>query len=57
MMLPYFAEEYGNSTSPHEAGRAASNAIATARQQVADAAGAKHECIILVLPGFSWVIR
>lgn len=46
MMLPYFAEEYGNSTSPHEAGRAASNAIATARQQVADAAGAKHECII-----------
>ena len=45
-MLQYFAEEYGNSASPHAAGRAASSAITTARQQVADAAGTKPECII-----------
>ncbi|MEI7901028.1 MAG: cysteine desulfurase family protein [bacterium] len=45
-MLPYFAEEYANAASPHEAGRAASSAITAARQQVADAMGTKPECVI-----------
>jgi cysteine desulfurase len=45
-MLPYFAEEYGNAASPHEAGRTASIAIAEARQQVADAMGTKPECVV-----------
>ena len=45
-MLPYYSEEYGNPSSPHEAGRLASSAIATARHQVANAVGTKAEYVI-----------
>lgn len=45
-MLPYFTEEYGNPASPHDAGRAASAAIARARDQVAVALGTQPEHIV-----------
>ena len=45
-MLPYFAEEYANAASPHEAGRTASSATTAARQQVANAMGTQLECVI-----------
>jgi cysteine desulfurase len=45
-MLPYLKEHFGNASSAHAFGRAAHDAVATARQQVADLLGAKSEEIV-----------
>jgi len=46
-MLPFFGETFGNPSSTiHEAGRRADNAVKHARQQVADLIGAKTKEII-----------
>jgi cysteine desulfurase len=45
-MLPYLKEHFGNASSAHAFGRAAHDAVETARQQVADLLGAKPEEII-----------
>lgn len=39
-MLPYLRERFGNASSPHSRGRAASAAVNTAREQVAELVGA-----------------
>ena len=45
-MLPYFAVEYGNSGSPHNAGRVAASAVAEARDRVAHAIGTDSENVV-----------
>lgn len=46
-MLPYFGDNFGNPSSTiHEAGRRADNAVQLAREQVADLIGAKTKEII-----------
>ena len=45
-MLPFFAEEYGNPSSPHGAGRAASQALAEARDRVAHVIGTQPDNIV-----------
>jgi cysteine desulfurase len=50
-MQPYFGERYGNASSRHEYGRAARNAVDTARQQVAAALGAHPTEIIFTSGG------
>lgn len=50
-MMPYLKEEYGNAGSIYSLGRRAADAIAKARQQVADFIGAKPEQIIFTSGG------
>jgi cysteine desulfurase len=45
-MLPYLKDHFGNASSAHAFGRAAHDAVETARQQVADLLGAKPEEIV-----------
>ena len=42
-MMPYFAEEYGNPSSIYPLGQRASDAVATARGQLAACIGAKPQ--------------
>lgn len=50
-MLPYLQEEYGNPGSLHSLGRRANNAVAKARQQVADFINADPSQIIFTSGG------
>lgn len=50
-MLPYLKEEYGNAGAIYSLGRRAADAVAKARQQVADFVGAKPEQIIFTSSG------
>lgn len=50
-MIPYLKEEFGNAGSSYELGRKAHNAIAQARQQVANCVGAKPEQIVFTSGG------
>lgn len=50
-MLPYFVRQYGNASSRHEYGRAARQAIDTARQQVAAALGAHPTEVVFTSGG------
>ncbi len=45
-MLPFFTTAYGNPGSPHAMGQQAAEAVATAREQVAQLIGAENEEII-----------
>jgi cysteine desulfurase len=45
-MLPFLGEKFGNPSSPHTAGRAAREAIAKARGQVAALLGASEDSVI-----------
>lgn len=59
-MLPFLSEEYGNASSQHSIGTRAKRAIEQARQQVADAIGAKTSEIFFTSGGSesnSWVLR
>ena len=46
-MLPYLTHEYGNPSSSHARGRAASQAVRVARRRVADLVGAKSDVEIV----------
>ena len=46
VMLPFLGEKFGNPSSPHAAGRAAREAIARARSQVAALLGASEDSVI-----------
>ncbi|WP_091935026.1 cysteine desulfurase NifS [Methanolobus profundi] len=50
-MLPYFSEMFGNSSSLHSFGMEAAEALARAREQVAEAIGASPEEIIFTSGG------
>lgn len=50
-MMPYLTDEYGNAGTLYGLGRKSSEAIAKARQQVADLIGAKPEQIIFTSGG------
>jgi cysteine desulfurase len=50
-MLPYLREHFGNPSSTHAYGRAAHDAVETARQQVADLLGAHADEIIFTSGG------
>ncbi|MFB6529877.1 cysteine desulfurase family protein [Streptomyces sp. NPDC056399] len=50
-MLPYLTHEYGNPSSSHARGRAASQAIRDARRRVADLVGAKSDVEIVFTSG------
>ena len=50
-MLPYFEENFGNASSVHRFGREANEAVAGARQQVADLIGAEPRNIIFTSGG------
>ncbi len=50
-MMPYLTDEYGNAGSLYALGRRAEDAVAHARQQVADCIGAKPEQIIFTSGG------
>lgn len=50
-MMPYLTDEYGNAGSLYALGRRAADAVAHARQQVADCIGAKPEQIIFTSGG------
>lgn len=45
-MLPWLRGEFGNPSSAHVYGQRAAQAVATARQQVADLIGAKPQEIV-----------
>ena len=45
-MLPYFSDEFGNASSPHEAGRGASKAVDRARDEVSGVMGTPPESIV-----------
>lgn len=45
-MLPYFTQQFGNSGSLHEIGRASAQAVETSREQIAAAIGAEAKEII-----------
>lgn len=45
-MLPYYTEQFGNPSSSHASGRAARQAIATAREQVAQLVNAHPEQVV-----------
>jgi len=45
-MLPFLGEKFGNPSSPHSAGRAAREAVAKARGQVAALLGASEDSVI-----------
>lgn len=51
VMMPYLTNEYGNAGSLYALGRRAADAVAYARQQVADCIGAKPEQIIFTSGG------
>lgn len=51
VMLPYLSEHFGNSQSLHDFGEEPRNALALARQQVADLVGAQPEEIIFTASG------
>lgn len=51
VMLPYFAPEYGNSSSMHASGRRSAQAIQKARQSVAELIGARPDEIIFTGSG------
>lgn len=50
-MLPYFEENFGNASSVHRFGREANEAVAGARQQVADLIGAEPRNIVFTSGG------
>src|ERR1035437_9209239 len=50
-MLPYFAKEYGNSSSMHSSGRRAKQVIVRARQDIANIIGALPDEIIFTSSG------
>ena len=50
-MMPYLTDEFGNASSLYALGRRASEAVETARKQVADCIGAKPEQIIFTSGG------
>ncbi|MFF0481900.1 cysteine desulfurase family protein [Streptomyces sp. NPDC004435] len=50
-MLPYLTREYGNPSSSHARGRAASQAVRDARRRVADLVGAKSDVEIVFTSG------
>lgn len=50
-MMPYLTDEYGNAGSLYALGRRAADAVAHARQQVADCIGARPEQIIFTSGG------
>lgn len=50
-MMPYFAEQYGNPSSIHKFGRAASAAIQSARKRIADLISAGSKEILLTSGG------
>lgn len=50
-MMPYLTDEYGNAGSLYALGRRAADAIARAREQVADCIGARAEQIIFTSGG------
>ena len=50
-MMPYLTDEYGNAGSLYALGRRAADAVARAREQVADCIGAKPEQIIFTSGG------
>ncbi|MDR0529552.1 MAG: cysteine desulfurase [Zoogloeaceae bacterium] len=50
-MLPWFSSEYGNASSRHGYGRAARQALDTAREQVAAAVGARPAQIVFTSGG------
>lgn len=59
-MLPYLTEQFGNPSSLHSYGRKARQAVARARQQVADLIGAEPEEIFFTSGGSesdNWVLR
>lgn len=51
VMLPYFQGEFGNPSSRHLRGIAASRAIDQAREQVADAVGVQPEQVVFCSGG------
>ena len=60
VMMPYFTEEYGNSTSIYALGRSAKKALETARETVAKAIGAETSEIYFTSCGSesdNWAIR
>ena len=59
-MLPYFTENYGNASSIYSLGGTSARAIITAREQVANAIGAKPNEIYFTSGGSesdNWAIR
>ena len=50
-MLPYFTEKYGNASSPYKLGQTSRNAVEKAREQVANAIGAKPQEIYFTAGG------
>jgi len=44
-MLPFFAEQYGNASSPHLLGRRAAHAVMLARENVAESIGCDASCV------------
>lgn len=59
-MLPYFAEEFGNASTPYESGRKADKAVSEARGHVASAIGAAKDEIYFTSGGTesdNWAIK
>jgi len=59
-MLPYFKEEYGNPSSLHSVGRAASAKLSESREKIASLLGAKPNEIFFTASGTeadNWAIR
>ena len=50
-MLPFLREEFGNASSGHSFGRRARRAVETAREQVAEAAGARPSEVVFTSSG------
>lgn len=50
-MLPFLGDSFGNPSSPHAAGRAAADALARARAQVADLLGAAPDALVFTSGG------
>ncbi len=59
-MLPYFSEQYGNPSSVYPLGQEASNAVVSARQDIADILGANPKEIFFTSGGTeadNWAIK